>query len=262
MKSLIRFEDTYGMTDVFMGRWKLPFLDISRISERMIKIDDNLYVDFGLGSGWPLIGDDEAYSIMELGIERIIFVYDMDNESGIKKEILSHHALKNYIDNHRKIFENLRYNVELVYIPVVYAAETILLYQDIPESSGINIMQLVNTVDTNAMQLYILACFLNYRNFKHAKRVREYIDPDRLWERLEQVKDGDGNEVLRKWIAMGCQPLDNNLFCGKEALQHLKRIQKIFEQNIQDASVANDDIDVKGHMVCRNKRPKPLLERI
>ena len=32
----------------------IPYLDISKISERLIEIDNDTFIDFGLGSGWGI----------------------------------------------------------------------------------------------------------------------------------------------------------------------------------------------------------------
>lgn len=157
MKSLIRFEDTYGLTDIFCAQHKIPYLDISKKQQRMIQVTSELFVDFGLASGWTSISNNEAYALMERGIERVIFVYDMDNLKGDKTKILSRESLSSVIKNNRLLFENLAYSIELYYVPVVYAAETIMLYQYLDEKYDISVTSLVNSINTNAQHLYLLA---------------------------------------------------------------------------------------------------------
>ncbi|MCM1143980.1 MAG: hypothetical protein NC318_10170 [Blautia sp.] len=70
MKSLIRFEDTYGMTDIFCAIHELKYMDIDNTAMMMNEIMPGLFVDFGLGSRWGIISDAEAYAIMERGIEK------------------------------------------------------------------------------------------------------------------------------------------------------------------------------------------------
>lgn len=47
LKSLIRFEDTYGLTDIFCARMKIPYIEIYRKQEKMIEITNEIFIDFG-----------------------------------------------------------------------------------------------------------------------------------------------------------------------------------------------------------------------
>ena len=49
MKSLIRFEDTYGMTDIFCASRGIDYYDTNLI-RKIHKIDDETYISFGFGN--------------------------------------------------------------------------------------------------------------------------------------------------------------------------------------------------------------------
>lgn len=259
LKSLIRFEDTYGLADIFCARRKIPYLDISKISERLIEIDNDTFIDFGLGSGWGRISTDEAYSILERGIERIILVYDMDHLNGDKTKILEVQTLEKRIKDMKQLFKQLGYNIEILYIPVVYAAETLMLHQFYELFNGLQIIELVNLHNTWNMQLCILAYCIGEVELRNAKQCRNFLDIEKLLNRIKDIKEDDLNKNCKKWIVNGCNLNMDDLFNGTDAINHLKQVDDIFE----NLKVFGTD---KYIMIGTEKRirldeePQPLLK--
>ncbi|MGN0375750.1 MAG: hypothetical protein ACI4EN_09660 [Butyrivibrio sp.] len=226
MKSLIRFEDTYGLADIFCARRNIPYIDISKVHLRMIEIDENTFIDFGLGAGWGIITTDEIYSIIERGIERIVFVYDMDNESGDKTKIISNTALANKLNNIKELFRKNGFEIDICCIPVVYAAETIMLHQYISES-GEYITGLVNLIDTNIFHLCLLSYFANTGNLKAAKKVRDFLDINSLIHKIKNTDIDDINKELKAWIVDGCSH-ETKILSIEEALMHRENVARLF----------------------------------
>lgn len=77
LKSLIRFEDTYGIADIFCAVHGTNYLDIGLVRTEMIKMDDNTYIDFGLGASWHKLTDDEAYAMIELGYNCVFLLFEI-----------------------------------------------------------------------------------------------------------------------------------------------------------------------------------------
>ena len=230
LKSLIRFEDTYGLADIFCARRKIPYINIKRKEERMIQITSDLFMDFGLGQGWGSMSNDEAYSIMERGIERIILVYDMDNLEGDKTKLITQECLKSRIDNINSKFKDIGYSAEICLIPIVYAAETIMLYQFLRENEDDEekIFYLVSPTNTNMLHLCLLAYMIGANNYKEAKKVRNFIDINELVNGFKDMAEYDPNDMVKQWIIDGCDAEDQNIFNREQALQALEETYRNF----------------------------------
>jgi len=256
LKSLIRFEDTYGLTDIFCARNDIDYIDISLISQKLIELKPGLFIDFGLGAGWGKFSTDEAYAIMERGIERIIFVYDMDNLDGDKEFILQKEQLTQKINDIENIFNGIGYNVEICFIPVVYAAETLMLYQYLDDKYGIRITNVVSSVNTNYLHLCLLSYLIKEVNVKHAKRVRNFLDITKLIEAFKSKYPQDINYMTKNWIIDGCNLDEEYIFDKYEAIRHLEDTKKLFEKWKNNS---NREIEIDGHIIKLNRTVKPLL---
>lgn len=255
LKSLIRFEDTYGLTDIFCARMKIPYIEIYRKQEKMIEITNEIFIDFGLGSSWGMISTDEAYDIMERGIERIVLVYDMDSLHGDKTSILTNNELQSRINNVKNIFKHTGYNVEICLIPVVYAAETIMLYQYLTNGTENNIQDLVSSVNTWKLHLYLLAYMMGESNTKKAKKVRDFIDINKLILILEESAV-DLNYLLKQWIINGCNLDSKDLMNEYSALEHLNKVTNHFNKWFRKSL---REITIDEHTIKLYEEIKPLI---
>lgn len=195
---------------------------------------------------------------MERGIERIILVYDMDDLDGDKAIILKEKDLKSKINNLEQIFKRIGYNVEICYIPVVYAAETLMLYQYLGEKYGIRIYNLVSSVNTWELHLCLLAYLVNEWNTKRAKKIRNFLEIDKLVESFSKATNTDINYTIKKWIVEGCNLDSKDIFCGYDALDHLKETEERFNRWKADS---DRTISIDEHNIKLNQTVRPLLTK-
>ena len=165
--------------------------------------------------------------------------------------------LNEAINNMQQAFESIAYNVEICYIPVVYAAETLMLYQYLSEENGVRIFNLVSSVNTNYLHLCILAYLTGRANVRHAKRVREFLDIHRLVDNFKSMVEYDINREVKQWIIDGCNVESQSLFDKHDALEHLKETESIF--NCWKAQ-SNRTLKIDEHIIALDKTVKPLMK--
>lgn len=258
LKSLIRFEDSYGLTDIFCARQGREYFEWEGRPVILKQADDVIFVSYGLASAWTLISDEEAFYIMELGIERIINVYDMDNLKGNKKALLSLDNLKKTTETFESRFKGLGYNIEILYVPVVYAAETLALHQFLKNSKVLQITDLVNYNDTWKMHLYMLA-YLTGNNPKEAKKMRNFLDIELLVESFKFIPDTDPNKMCKNWIAEGCNINSKVMYGGVEAVKHLEYVTTVFARLWSDCRDNRKEIEfIDGVVIDMYNMPVPI----
>lgn len=165
------------------------------------------------------------------GIDRIVIVFDVDNEDGLKSKLLSENFLKSRIKSLRLKFLNRGYNIKIEFVPVVYSAETIMLYQYIsdlhPET---NIESLVHKLNTNKFQLILLTKLIGYKHIKRAKRVQDYLNLEKLKFKIRnslKVRNTI-NKNLLNWILEDCN-IQREHFSEKDTLIFLQEVIALFE---------------------------------
>ena len=200
MITLYRFEDTYGMFDVFC---KLLGVAPTGHSRSLIELCSNIYVEFGLRSPSVLyLNKKRVEDYRNLGIDRIVFVFDADNENGDKTDIMS----LNYLDKQIKNLQGVCVGFDLEFVLCVYAAETLILYQTL-HGSDFNLDSLVSPYDTNKFQNILLAYQYDIRSLKSLKTaILEYIDVNLLLGECNRLKSNAwvlNNDVL-SWLSCNC----------------------------------------------------------
>ena len=130
MIQLIRFEDDYGVHDLYNKMHnidsKLTKLDEDR--KLFISNDDTRLYEFGVTMPKVMMFDDTlGVTIKDYNVDEIVLVYDMDSPTG--KGILTKETLEEYINNMVKALnrDGIR-NLSIKLVPVVWAAETIALH--------------------------------------------------------------------------------------------------------------------------------------
>lgn len=246
MKSLIRFEDRYGMADIFCKMHKLDY--ISTLNT-LIKVSNDLYIE--TGSGFNIFHFDEAFKfeLMFRGIERVIFVFDLDNESGIKTEIMSKNYVNRKIYELVNVFKSLGYAILFEFIPTVYSAETILLYQHISKNClDTFIESLVHCDDTNKFHLIPLAILNKLHKYSDAKKFRDIINKEKLESNIKLNlwhEEDNINLNMLEWILSGCDL--NKHFLNQKELEKLMDEAYILFHKYRDMkielSVLNMSID-------------------
>lgn len=212
MSLLIRFEDTYGMYDIFSSIRHMPFLENDN---RVVKVSDDLCIQHGSSSpGCFYFKGVSLDRIIELGVTTILFVFDIDSECGRKNDIWSYNNLKSLTDNLNILSKNS--GIKFYFLPTIYCAETVLLYNYIDSESigSLFAEDLVNTRDINKFYMLLIAMLEGFRSTRKVKVFREYVDVDSLVEVLKKVLTFEGYLPNRKcfnWLVDGC-PLDKGYF--------------------------------------------------
>lgn len=229
MKLLIRFEDTYGMTDIFKATHNLT-QDIN--SNALTRITDNLYLTAGMGiHNCMQLDKDYIDSLEKEGITKILFVFDVDNPSGDKFKVLSKEDILQQLTITQKYLNNLHYQVEFVFMPVVYSAETIMLYQFISDSNPeTDVESLVHNRNTNKFQLSLLARLLGVDKLNKAKKVRNYLDISKLKSKIRKNLEYRNtiNKRLLEWILKDCN-LNTKFYSEEELFEFVENAQKLLD---------------------------------
>lgn len=125
-------------------------------------------------SGVFSITDGEADKFSRLGVSKVLFIFDMDSDMS-NSEVLS-------VDDIRKkvsIVEGVcnKHNMLMQYVPVVYCAETIAIYQFY--NGNRRLSDMVNKVNTKLLNVNILKLLTGVHSSKKLKRY-DYVDYEAL----------------------------------------------------------------------------------
>lgn len=250
MKSLIRFEDTYGLCDIYCKIKGIPYENIENAG-KILSITDEQFIEFGLGARCFKLNNDEIDTIILYDIHELYIVYDLDNEKGNKTKILSEERI---IKSYNKIKEEIEkikagYELNIMYIPVTWAAETILLYQYII-TGDTDIENIISTVDTNNLHLYLIGYFSNSRGLKSAKQVRNYLDITKLLNQLKaRVSRGNLNYSLSNILQSNFNT--SQAFDMEKALKHRAKAEKVFNTGM--------DLNKSGHITIMQQSGEKLV---
>lgn len=232
MSLLIRFEDVYGMCDIFSGIRHLPFLN-KEDRGKITNVADNLYIQHGLSSPKCLILKERNISLFQrLGITSILFVFDVDNGAGRNHDVLSYDNLKKLVDDLCSISEAS--GIKLYFLPVIYCAETVLLYNYIDTEciGSLFAEDLVSTHDINKFYKYLIAILEGFKSTRKVKNFREYADIDSLVEVLREVITFGGYLPNRKyftWLVNGCPPDEGYFYTASEFFKFYEDFLHRFE---------------------------------
>lgn len=231
MKLLIRFEDTYGLYDIYCALNAMQCENINNIS-KILKINDDLYIQFGLNiSKCYALSDTDIKHIKAYGITDILFVSDVDNMSGDKTQPMTEDSISGLI---KGINEQLR-TKQLSYINIkfmlsIYSAETVMLYQYVSNKwLNLDTTKYIHAVNTNALHLVILTACVGLKNPRDAKRMRNFIDKDTLKTKLEthNMKCIDFNDKCIRWL-LG----EDTYFTEDEAKQLVREAHTYHKNNV------------------------------
>lgn len=262
MASLIRFEDTYGLADIFKATHNIEedFTDLT-----LYKLTDNLYIE--IGTGIPECHTPNRDSIAEYkahNIDRIISVFDMDDIKSSNKRILSKEDMQKQLTKSKRYMTDLKYDIKWEFIPVVYSAETIMLYQFITDANPeTDIENLVHPYNVNAFYLDLLARVLCYKNPKRAKHVHKYLNLDKLKSKIRMslvARPVNINKKLLEWILEDC-PVDKQFMIEEELLQFLDEVLELFNKAKQHSI----DFKVGTEQMCSHIHLRDLersIERV
>lgn len=229
-----RFEDTYGMSDIFFLEHDVQCLDVSHIFEYIPFGDD--FVTFGLGGRTFLLSSDDVDFCIKSGIDRIVFVFDTDNESGIKTKLVSESFLRGKFDSAIYLFEHENYSIDFKFVLTVYSAETVALYQCLSNDAiSSRPERFVHKVDTQYFQLILLALNFGLRRARLAKRFRDFITVDMLNNNIMVNLSTSENEISKdelQWVFSRCSN-DSYLLSFDELIRLLSVVNDYFTLLLQ-----------------------------
>lgn len=208
MNSLIRFEDKYGMADI----WHLingiipeyvknikednkeKNTEDNNIRNQFNKINDNTFTQLALTTGGVfLTSEDEIAFIKKNHIEQIILVYDLDTLDNKSKLDLDNSVFKGYLNRLKSRLEkNIDYNIEIKLAPTVWSAETFALYilacdrafdENSPFAANmkqIDAAELIHDKNTPAFQGEIINGYIEYllkdKNITYLRDMLKHIE--------------------------------------------------------------------------------------
>lgn len=277
MNSLIRFEDKYGMADI----WYL--INDKEIEKSVInqfnKVDDNTFTQLALTTGGVfLLNEYEIAFIKKNHIEQIILVYDLDTLNNKSQLDLSNNVFKSYLDTLKNSIEkNVKYNIEIKLAPTVWSAETFALYilaydKAFDENSPfalnmkqIDAAELIHDKKTPDFQGEIIRGYIEYllndknttylsdiTNVKY-KQVRTYIphNSEELKDRFQYILEIFPNTVNKEVLSYLITNDSADLFSTTSIFQHYKKIETF--RNKHKAKQGELFTNIDGQQLSFNK---------
>jgi hypothetical protein len=216
MKILIVFEDRYGIFDIFM-QISRKYHNVSyKEDAAYIELSNSLSIVRGLGNISTIGLKGKVLEYAEYS-DVCISVFDIDKVGvGCKNAVVSDSEVISLVDKSK-------YCGQRLFMPVIYNAETIMLYQYLHGLNGMDVVDIVHSEDTFKLQLNLLSEVVRkVTGVKSVKKVNEYLDIDKLLIGIDAGRD-DANFYLKRWLRSGCE-IDMSLFASKEDL--LQEIHK------------------------------------
>ena len=237
MKSLIKFEDTYGMTDIFCKCRGIKYFNPNDRGD-IHKISNDTFITFGLGIIDCLkLRHEDINTIASEGITDLVIVIDTDNISGDKTKTLQVTDFRLLAGKLSNKLKSAGFNtINIRFMIIAYSAETILLNQyiassDIHTEEYIHKYNINSNRNTNLLQLVLLAALSKQFDTQEAKKVRKYLDIDKLKEIVYSIKNSLNANVF-DWILDNC----NLKYCYsiKEAEDRVLDISNAFNKFINN----------------------------
>lgn len=267
MAVVIRFEDRYGMADIAVraGTFKRCrcYLDSKVGDKEVLCVDSNTYVQVGKNTGVMFIlSEQEAEEFKKRSIAEIVFVIDLDNRSGNKKKILEVSEFKDAVCIFRGYMHKYNLNLNLHFVPVMYAAETVYLY--LLYNCKRNPCEIVSAFNTNKVHGALVAAILGRKKIKDAKCIREQLDKLDVTTLLQKElsKNRYGNTKTLNWL-LESGDLLKYTFTEEEMIKYLEDANHFFEeQKVQGPNIiralgdqfdCNDEDSVKA-FIWRHSR--------
>jgi hypothetical protein len=203
MSTLIRFEDAYGIYSMY----------------KQVPGDISEYIcEHGLSNSSVLkVNNNKARRYRYQGIDNILFVFDVDNQTGNNSDIINLDKFKQDINI---LLDNLETNsISYGFIPVVYCAETINLYEYY--GGNLDIEGLVSKVNTKELHLSLLRLMtgLNSGIVKNMS----HVDYEKLKRKLTEYRN---KSKFNKRVI--------DLILDKNVIGYTYDEMVIFIENLQD----------------------------
>ena len=165
----------------------------------------------------------ERYNITD-----IIIVHDLDNIKGIKTRLLTCGQFKSFLRrmNNNKILDR----VNIKYIPVIYAAESIMLYHLYSFKCGVH--EIVSSWNTNELQLALVKYALNLDINAKGKDIIDLVDRKCLINNLQKILNSD-EKYNKEILSLLLEDLNiEKTLTGEEMILLLDEIGSYFEEKV------------------------------
>ncbi len=224
MSVLFRFEDTHGAYTLFA---KAHSSD-SKENGAIFSVSEDIYCQIGIGNKaiFKITAEEwDNYKIK--GITSICFVFDVDHISDLDKIMTIEHFEKWY----RILEEQAKeYDTQIRFIPCIYEAESIVLYQHSQMKQMIP--SLVNKWSTRKAHQYLLCLMQKCRNIKDIKSFKFDIDLNKILSTYDELEDKDifnqeAMKLLRDEIMLNTVGMK-----GKECISLLARLHIYFNEQL------------------------------
>ena len=214
MKTLIVFEDTDGISDIYK-----VIHGITEYGRGLCEYNEDIILFCGAACVGALALNRELIAVCnKYDIEQVISVFDIDNSNGFCNTVYTPHEFKMQID---KFNVNTKGKLIHKFMPVVYNAETVMLYQYIVPEENSEVVDIVHNYDTKVFHLKLLEELVDYKNTKiSVKHIAGYLDVKRLYSGLRCVHECEINYPICNWILNG-MPLEDMYFLSDEEVQML-----------------------------------------
>lgn len=225
MKYLIRFEDMYGLADIFCKAYGLKYVEVT---SEPILVSENLYVWTGLGAIKSLyIKSPEQSIYCDLGIDIVITVFDMDSLDTQNSNPLSSSEFT------RRIIKKYN-NIEYRWMPVRWCAETCMLLSELRMA-----VSLVND-STWKYHVVLLAILHDVSPAVKAKVFRDYlVDSDIAT--IKQLADGPVRELLTDYTTCGYTIEETCSILDKYCVDFYKYLDNITYFDLCGVRLSNHD---------------------
>lgn len=221
MSTLYRFEDKFGCFSLINAFHK----DIVSHSESGLSTQHIL-----------MLRAQQVKTYADLGYSRVIDTFDMGPRNGNPCSIISKEMFMNIREKSVCVVGKQGVHMDLLYVPTVYAAETICLVQYWDMLCGYSPEALIHTENLYEFQLVLLSALARCNRIRDAKKVDDFLDIERLTYNLENNRISvPFNSVFVNWLLNGeCVPLNADDVCAllgrvKVVLDCLRRIDVKFE---------------------------------
>lgn len=234
--SIILFEDRHGMYDLYMRSLKLHVVS----ETKGVKLLSNqIYAKCGMSL--PRVLDVNEVDIgvyKQFGITNIYIVHDLDNIKGKKDSLMTQSQFSTYA--RRNMSRDVYDLFQVKYLPVVYAAESILIY--LFYSCTSDVVTLVSSWNTNALHLAIVKQGLGIT--KGGKDINTYLSKIDIQSKLRtNTKNVKCNKGILEFI-LG-QSLNEVGFRYDAMIRLLPDINNMFNTRLQKC---DDTVVINGRL--------------
>lgn len=179
MNYLLRFEDTYGMYDLYRALHNIGESNIIIKNDISYNRHKNLVMESGLGSnGCFKLKADGRQLLVDENIGTIVIIVDLDADNNNGSCTLDPKSALNKCSKFTSLVNSVNQNIKIRYVPTVFAAETVMLYQYLTRDADKFVIEdIVHPVNTWKFHIIMVAMLAGFDKIMDAKKIRNYCAP-------------------------------------------------------------------------------------